>query len=197
VSTGALARVIRTAAETPREAVERCDVCSEAVPDDHRHLFDTERREVLCACRPCSVLFVADAAAEGHYRLVPTRRLRLPPVSTEPLGIPVGLAFFVSHADGAVTAHYPSPAGAGQWEVETTGWEQVCAACPPAATLQPEVEALLVHTVRERSEHWIVPVDDCFRLIALVRREWRGLSGGSRIWPEVDRFFAQLTERRE
>ena len=24
--------------------------------------------------------------------------------------------------------------------------------------------------------HWIVPVDDCYRMIALVRREWRGSS---------------------
>jgi hypothetical protein len=195
VSPGALARLIRSAADRDREAAERCDLCSEPVPDEHRHLYDLGRHEVLCACRPCSVLFVSEAAGDGHYLLVPRRRLRLPPVPTAPLGIPVGLAFFLPHTDGTVTAHYPSPAGAGQWEVDRAGWRQVCDACPPAATLAAEVEALLVNTARERREHWIVPVDDCFRLVALVRREWRGLSGGSRVWPEIDRFFAQLTER--
>lgn len=197
MSPGALARVIRAAADRDREAAERCELCSKPVPVEHRHLYDVGRREVLCVCRPCSVLFVSDAAGDGHYLLVPQRRLRLPPVRTEPLGIPVGLAFFVPHTDGTVTAHYPSPAGAGLWEVDAAGWRQVCGDCPPAATLKPEVEALLVNTARQRQEHWIVPVDDCFRLVALVRREWRGLTGGSRVWPETDRFFAQLTEQRE
>jgi hypothetical protein len=41
-----------------------------------------------------------------------------------------------------------------------------------------------------------VPIDDCFALVTLVRREWRGLSGGTRVWPEIDRFFAALTEQR-
>ncbi|WP_309147845.1 DUF5947 family protein [Streptomyces sp. NTH33] len=59
----------------------------------------------------------------------------------------------------------------------------------------PEVEALLINTVQEFDHHWIVPIDDCFRMVATVRREWRGLSGGGRVWPAVQEFFAELTER--
>ena len=66
--------------------------------------------------------------------------------------------------------------------------------CPPLASLAPEVEALLVNTVRDAQERWIVPVEDCFRLIALVGREWTGLSGGSRVWPQIEAFFAGLKE---
>jgi hypothetical protein len=61
--------------------------------------------------------------------------------------------------------------------------------------MAPEVEALLVNTVRGMDHHWIVPVEDCFRMVALVRREWRGLAGGGRVWPAVERFFTELTER--
>lgn len=190
---GALARVIRSAGE--RDGPERCDLCAQAVPEEHRHLYAADREELLCACGACAVLFAGDGAGGGRYLLVPSRRVRLAPVDTGPLGVPVGLVFFVPRADGSVTAQGPSPAGAMRWEVEAGRWTQMCAACPPLATMAPEVEALLVNTVRGQDHHWIVPVDDCFRMVALVRREWRGLAGGGRVWPAVERFFAELTER--
>jgi Family of unknown function (DUF5947) len=189
-----LARVIRRARRRSPDAAG-CDLCAVDLPDPHRHLLDTERREIRCVCQACSMLFQQEAASEGHLRLVPRRRLRLPAVSTEGLGVPVGLAFFVARADGTVDAHYPSPAGPTRWEVEPDAWCAVVASCPPLGTLAPEVEALLVDTTRGHQEHWLVPIDDCFALVSLVRREWRGLSGGSRVWPEIDRFFAALREQ--
>jgi hypothetical protein len=195
MTSGALARVIRSAADRRSDA-EDCDLCGAGLPSEHRHLFDRGREDVLCACRPCSLLFVNDEASEGRYRLVPRRRVRLPRVDTRTLGVPVGLAFFVRRAGDTVAAHYPSPAGATQWEADPGAWRDVVAQCPPLATLEPDVEALLVNTARSARHHWITPIDDCFRLVALVRREWRGLSGGSRVWPAVDQFFAELTEQQ-
>jgi hypothetical protein len=194
--TGALGRAIRRARARPRPVGERCDLCAVELPDQHRHLLDIDRREISCVCQACSLLFNREAASDGHYRLVPRRRLRLPEVSTTGLGVPVGLAFFVLRSDGTVEAHYPSPAGPTRWEVDPAAWREVVACCPQLADMTPEVEALLVNTTRERREHWLVPIDDCFALVALVRREWRGLSGGTRVWPEIDRFFAGLTEQR-
>ena len=194
--TGALGRTIRRAATRPAPVGERCDLCAVVLPEPHRHLHDTERRELRCVCQACSLLFDREAAGGGHYRLVPRRRLRLPELSTRGLGVPVGLAFFVPRSDGTVDAHYPSPAGPTRWEVDAGAWRDVVAGCPPLADLTPEVEALLVNTAGGGSEHWLVPVDDCFALVTLVRREWRGLSGGTRVWPEVTRFFATLTEQR-
>jgi hypothetical protein len=55
------------------------------------------------------------------------------------------------------------------------------------------VEALLINTARGAREHWIVPIDSCYRLVAVVRREWSGLSGGGTVWPAVEAFFAALT----
>lgn len=194
MSTGALERVIRRASARRIQAEEHCDLCGVPVPPWHRHVLDTEHGELMCACQPCSLLFVQRAASEGHYRLVPQRRIRLAPVSTKGLGVPVGLAFFVQRTDGPVVAHYPSPAGATRWEVEQDAWRAVLDHCPELRNLEPDVEALLVNTGRGQEHHWLVPIDDCFRLVAVIRQEWKGMSGGSRVWPEIERFFAELKE---
>ncbi|MGV9455238.1 DUF5947 family protein [Streptomyces sp. NPDC003635] len=193
---GALARLIRSSADrTATAEAERCDLCAAPVPDEHAHLYDTSEEQPVCACGACSVLFADDGAGEGRYRLVPRRRIRLPKVDTEVLGVPVGLVFFVPRADGTVTAEGPSPAGAMRWEVDAAAWRRLARDRPELASLEPDVEALLVNTVHGLDHHWIVPVDDCFRMVAVVRREWRGLSGGGRVWPAVERFFEDLTER--
>jgi hypothetical protein len=194
--TGALGRVIRRGGRHPGPVGERCDLCAMDLPDQHRHLLDTERHEIRCVCRACALLFDREAASAGHYRLVPRRRVRLPEVPTSGLGVPVGVAFFVPRSDGTVDAHYPSPAGATRWDVDQEAWRDVVARHPPLAKMTPEVEALLVNLAGGRSERWLVPIDDCFRLVTLVRREWRGLSGGARVWTEIDKFFAALAEQR-
>ncbi|MFK4144610.1 DUF5947 family protein [Streptomyces sp. NPDC004065] len=194
---GALARIIRSSAgRTATARAEVCELCAAPLPEDHPHLYDTGRAQVRCACRPCSLLFDGNGAGGGRLRLVPRRRVRLPRVDTAALGVPVGLVFFVPHDDGTVTAQGPSPAGAMRWEVDAAAWRRAAEDCPHLASVRPEVEALLVNTVRGLDHHWIVPVDDCLRMVAVVRREWRGLSGGGRVWPAVEQFFSELTERR-
>ncbi|PRX50995.1 hypothetical protein B0I33_101147 [Prauserella shujinwangii] len=192
----ALERVVRSANTGRAEAGERCDLCAEPVPGDHRHLLDTAVREPRCCCRACSILFSREAASDGHYRLLPTRRTRLPDVPAGALGVPVGLAYVVVGDDGGVLAHYPSPVGATRWDVDPAAWRSVLDRVPALRELAPETEALLVNTARGAREHWLVPLDDCFRLVAVVRREWRGLSGGGTVWREIERFFTELTERR-
>jgi Family of unknown function (DUF5947) len=125
------------------------------VSEGHRHAVDTERHEVLCVCYACSVAFNREEASEGHYRLVPQRRTRVPELSPASLGVPVGLAFFVVQRDGSVLAHYPSPAGATRWEADPQAWRVATGACGAVGDLAPEVEALLVTTARGRSEAWL------------------------------------------
>lgn len=194
--TPALERVIREASATRADAAEHCDLCGEPLPGNHRHLLNTSSRELSCCCQACSLLFEREAASDGHYRRLPERRWRLPAVPTGVLGVPVGLAYVVTHTDGTAMAHYPSPMGPTQWEVAPESWQQVLDAVPQLRQLDTDVEALLVNTARDAREFWLVPIDDCFRLVALVRREWRGLSGGGTVWPEIDRFFSDLTERK-
>jgi hypothetical protein len=189
----ALDRAIKRAGRRREAAGDRCDLCGLALPEAHRHLLDDRRAELACACRACSLLFERAAAGGHHYRLVPERRVRLDDrVSAQELGVPVGLAFFVSRADGTVVAHYPSPVGATQWEVDPPAWQRVVEGHPELAGIEADVEAFLLDTVRGADERWIVPIDDCYRLVAVIKRAWKGLSGGTLVWGEIETFFADL-----
>lgn len=192
---GALARAIRRGAAPATPFAERCGMCGVAVAERHRHVLDEQHDELLCTCQPCSLLFERDAAGRGHYRLVPEHRERLPELDPHELGVPVGLAFFVRQPDGSVVARYPSPMGATRWDLDRDTWRGIEERCPPVRDMAPSVQALLVNTARGAREHWIVPVDDCYRLVALVQREWTGLSGGSTVWPAIMQFFVDLDRR--
>jgi len=118
--------------------------------------------------------------------------------------VPVGLAFFVAGDDGTVTAHYPSPGGPTRWEVDQEDWQTAVGACAGLADMAPEVEALLLNrggrvgagrSETGRSDAWIVPVTDCYRLVAVVREHWDGLSGGDRVWKAVGQFFDELRRK--
>ena len=34
-------------------AEERCELCSRPIPSQHSHVVHVEKRNLLCACRPC------------------------------------------------------------------------------------------------------------------------------------------------
>jgi hypothetical protein len=51
-----------------------------------------------------------------------------------------------------------------------------------------------VNRARGAHEHFLVPIEDCYRLVALIRTHWRGLSGGSEVWDEIERFFSEERE---
>lgn len=177
---------------------ERCELCGEPVPPEHRHLLDLRRRTLLCACRACALLFDNPAAGRGHYRLVPDRRLalgdfRLDDAAWEALAIPVETAFFFrSSAADRVVAFYPSPMGVTESALALDAWADLQAANPVLAELEPDVEALLVHRARGAHDHFVVPVDDCYRLAGLIRTQWRGLAGGTEVWAAIGRFFDEL-----
>jgi hypothetical protein len=138
------------------------------------------------------------AAGGGHWRLIPQRRLRLVNFKLEELTwdrlqIPVDMAFFFDNsAAGRVMAFYPSPMGATESHLELSAWTELAAANPVLATLEPDVEALLVNRARGARRQWLVPIDDCYRLVAVIRTRWRGFTGGREVWQELERFFEDL-----
>ena len=44
-------------------------------------------------------------------------------------------------------------------------------------------------------EHWLVPIDDCYELVGLIRSSWRGFGGGEEVWTQIERFFGDLPTR--
>lgn len=184
---------------------EHCGLCGLPIPPEHRHVVSLAKRELLCACRACSVLFDHTGAGGGgrHFRLVPDRclaidGLRLDDLAWRALGLPVEMAFFIRNGDsGRVTAFYPSPAGPTESELELESWAEIEADNPVLAGMQADVEGLLVDRTGPGTRAFLVGVDECYRLVALVRVHWRGFSGGDEVWRELGRFFAALDARAE
>ena len=185
------------------ELAEQCDMCAAPVPPGHRHLVDLNDRRLLCACRACALLFDSKAAGGGHLRLVPTRRRRLDDfvldeLQWERLRIPVDMAFFFHSTQAErVSAFYPSPAGPTESLLELEAWTELEAANPVLGELEPDVEALLVSRARDMREHWLVPIDDCYELVGLIRSRWRGFGGGEEVWAAIDGFFDDLPTRED
>ena len=155
----------------PQRAGERCELCTEPISEEHGHLVDIEARNLMCACRGCYLLFTSDGAGGGHYRAVPDRYLafadfRLSPAQWDSLQIPVSVAFFfVNSTLDRVAAFYPGPAGATESLLPLETWEEVVAANPALATLEPDVEAFLVRAERSGAgaECFLVPIDRVLR----------------------------------
>jgi hypothetical protein len=189
------------AVPAPAEAAEHCELCGTAIPERHRHLLDLHDRELRCTCKACSLLFDRPAAGAGHYRLVPDRRWRLDgfeldDVLWEDLRLPVDLAFFFHDtAAERVSAFYPSPMGPTESLLRLEAWEALEERNPVLLELVPDVEALLVHRARGARRHFLVPIDECYALVGVIRTRWRGFTGGREAWAAIDAFFEDLDRR--
>jgi hypothetical protein len=115
--------------------------------------------------------------------------------------IPINMAFFIkSELAGKVVALYPSPAGPTESLLALESWGDIVKANPILKEMETDVEALLVNRVGSArgfliDEYYLVPIDECYKLVGLIRAHWRGLSGGPEVWEEVAAFFASLRQR--
>jgi hypothetical protein len=180
---------------------EHCELCNEVIPDEHPHVVNLETRALLCACRPCYLLFTNRGAGGGKYAAVPDRYLYDPDFSLtdaqwDQLQIPVKMAFFFHNSvlDQTVV-FYPSPAGATESMLPSDTWDEVMAANPLFSSLAPDVEALLVYRRDDRYECFLAPIDACYELVGRVRLNWKGFDGGQEAWEAIDGFFDRLRER--
>ena len=82
-------------------------------------------------------------------------------------------------------ALYPSPAGATESVVDAGAWETLMAENPVLREFEPDVEGLLVNRVGASRDCFRVGIDQCYRLVGLIRTHWRGLSGGAKVWGEI------------
>jgi len=182
-----------------RAPVERCDLCGLELGSVHDHLIEPGHRQLACACPACALLFTG--RADARYKRIPRRVMLLEDFSLtdaewEGLRLPISLAFvFASTPQGRMVACYPSPAGATESLLELETWTDIRARCSALAGLEPDVEALLVNRTRTPGDYLIVPIDECFKLVGLIRTHWSGLSGGTIVWKEIAAFFAALHDQ--
>jgi hypothetical protein len=183
----------------PRIPEERCDLCGAGLPPQHSHLVEPAQRRLLCCCDACAILL--GSAQNARYRLARPRVEHLPDFRQtdqrwEELHLPIDLAFFFrSSSTDRVTAIYPSPGGPIESLLPLEAWRDLEKDNPILRELEPDVEALLVNRVGQTREFFRVSIDECYKLVGLIRTHWRGLSGGTEVWREIKRFFAELSAR--
>jgi len=198
---GKLARLV-SSRPSAVAAGERCEFCAVPISQSHSHLVDVNERRLLCACRPCYLLFTPLGAAQGRYKAVPDRYVHLSDVALtaaqwDDLQIPINLAFLFYNSSAAKTvAFYPSPAGATESLLPLGTWEEIVKQHPVLGGLEPDVEAFLVYRKRDGGQDcYIVPIDACYELVGLIRKSWKGFDGGEDAWRQIDGFFLGLDDK--
>jgi hypothetical protein len=200
------------AARPPSESTDQeCEMCAEAIADEHQHVVNIGARQLMCVCRGCYLLFT-DSDAALRYRAVPDRYLSFPGFALgrrewEALQIPVGFAFFFRNSGlDRTAAFYPGPAGATESELDMAAWAAV-ARDPRVGLLVDDVEALLVRVPESGDppasdvaglpapECFLVPIDACYEFVGGLRLLWRGFDGGTQAREFIDGFFARVAER--
>jgi Family of unknown function (DUF5947) len=186
-----------------RTNVETCEMCSRELPCEHQHLLEPAARKLICACDACAILF--SGSSNLKYKRVPRDArflsdFRMTDGQWDGLMIPIEMAFlFHSTPHGKVVAFYPSPAGATESLLALDTWNDVVNENPILKELESDVEALLVNRVGAtrgvKPEFYVVPIDQCYKLVGLIRMHWHGLSGGTEVWREVGNFFAELKSK--
>jgi hypothetical protein len=188
----------------PRVAVERCELCRALLGEAHQHLLEPPNRRLVCACDPCAILFENQAGTK--YVRVP-RRIRVLPdfcltdAQWDALSIPINMVFFFEDSvANRIVALYPSPAGPTESLLPLDAWNDIAGANPVLREMAPDVEALMANRVARdcdgaAAEYFILPIDECFKLVGLIRRQWKGLSGGTEAWEAIAGFFDGLRQR--
>jgi hypothetical protein len=183
----------------------RCELCGSNMAAEHEHLLEMEKRRLVCGCQACAILFSGQTGQ--RYKRVPSRirtlrNFKMTDAQWEDLLVPINMAFFFQQGSTEkIIAMYPSPAGATESQLPLESWQQIASENPVLQSMEPDVEALLVNRLGEQRgfpahQYFLLPIDQCFKLVGLVRTHWRGLSGGSELWQELGQYFAALGERR-
>jgi hypothetical protein len=105
--------------------------------------------------------------------------------------------FFHSSPVGRMVAMYPSPAGATESLLSLEAWNEIAHENPHLEKMEPDVEALLVNRIGHargftKAEYYVLPIDQCYKLVGLIRSQWRGFSGGVEVWQQIGEFFGGL-----
>ncbi len=181
----------------PANSMERCDLCNTTIPEDHRHLLHLTERRIICACEACWAL----RSGDPEYRPSGMRTVWLDDFDCDDemwgrFQIPIGLAFFMrSTVSDGLLAFYPSPAGATESELDLAAWDALVERNPGIVNLDADAEALVVNRLSTPPQYAIIPIDQCYALVGLIKSRWEGISGGGALQEAVPAFFEELRAR--
>jgi hypothetical protein len=183
--------------QEPAASTATCELCPIGIGEDHRHLLHLVERRIVCVCETCWSM----RSGDPEFRPPGSRTLWLEDfVMADEIWsafqIPIGLAFLLrSSVSGGVVALYPSPLGATESQLELTAWDALCEANPTLDQLEPDAEALIVNRTADEHQYAIVPVDQCYRMVGLIKSRWEGITGGRGVEEAVAEFFERVRAR--
>ncbi len=195
--------ILRQFARRERRAMERCELCSLELRPDHPHLIELAQRRLVCTCEACAILFSGQGV---KFKRAPRRVSVLPDFTLsdaewDSLMVPINMAFFFKNSlENRMVAMYPSPAGAMESLLSLESWNDIAARNLALNEMEPDVEALLANRLgysrgHAAPEYYLLPIDECYKLVGLIRMYWKGLSGGTEVWQELGQFFTDLKNR--
>ncbi len=94
-----------------------------------------------------------------------------------------------------MVAFYPSPAGATESLLPLDTWAEITTEFPALASLEPDVEAILIQRSRDVSRCFVVPVDSAYELVGLIRTCWKGFDGGQEAHAKIAEYFDKIEQR--
>jgi hypothetical protein len=190
--------LLRQYAHPPRTE-NACALCGAKVSERRRHLVEPGNRRIVCACRTCALLFANHR--NGRYRLIPEQvhyleDFQLSDAQWDGFYLPINLAFFfVSSPMEHVVAMSPSPVGAIESLLPLEDWQDLEKDNPVLGAFEPDVEALLVNRVGPARDHYRVPIDECYKLVGILRAGWRDLADDNELEQAISEFFEELNIR--
>lgn len=179
-------------------------MCGQEIASEHEHLVEPANRKLVCSCEACAILFQNHDGSK--YKRVPKRVVFLPQFQMtdaewEALMIPIEMAFFFKSSPQAkISVFYPSPAGPTESLLSLNAWTEIEDRNPILQEMEADTMALLVNRVgpargASPAEYYLAPIDECYKLVGLIRTHWRGFSGGAEVWRELAVFFSALKKR--
>jgi hypothetical protein len=184
-------------AAAPASSTATCELCPIGIGEDHRHLLHLVERRIICVCETCWSM----RSGDPEFRPPGSRTLWLEDFMMADeiwtaFQIPIGLAFMMrSSVTRGVVALYPSPVGATESELELTAWGALREANPILDQMEPDAEALIVNRTGPEHQYAIVPVDQCYKMVGLIKSRWEGITGGRGVEEVIAEFFDRVRER--
>ena len=181
----------------PRPSAASCAAIGLAA--EHSHLVEPASRQLVCSCDACSILFSGQqsrAISTGSQRRrvlagLPTDRCPMGrSTSTDQPGL-----FHDKHAGRPRARLLPESGRGHRIAPGARGLARLGGGEPDPRPTRAGCRSTPGQSDEQGSRVLPRPIDECYKLVGLIRANWRGLSGGSGSLGGSGQFFTRLKKR--
>ena len=170
-----------------------CELCPIGIGEDHRHLLHLVERRIVCVCETCW----STRSGDPEFRPPGSRTLVLDDFDMtdevwQSFGIPIGLTFLCARVSAAGSSPSTRARRVRPSPSSTSAPGTRCARPTRSSTASSPTPRPSWSTARARRVYAIVPVDQAYKLVGLVKERWEGISGGRGVQEAVAEYFEAL-----